>query len=65
VKENGKHLVPINNQVQESQTSSEKDNDRFLNESVLQSENHTPHEEENQSIQSPPVLSSQISIPLD
>merc|ERR1712008_637292 len=66
VKEKGKHVVPTNNQVQEPQTfSDEKDNDRSLKESVLQSENHTAHEEENQSIQYPPVLTSQISIPLD
>ena len=56
--ENGKNLVPTNNQVQESQTSS-------VNESVLKSENHTALEEENQNIQSPPPLFSQISIPLD
>ena len=53
VKENGKHLILTDNKVQESQTSS-------VNESDLQ----TAQEEENQSIQSPPVLSSQISIPL-
>jgi len=58
VKENVKHLVPTNNQEQKSQTSS-------VNESVLKSENHTALEEENQNIQSPPPLCSQISIPLD
>ena len=58
VKENGKHLVPTNNQVQESQTSS-------VNESVLKYENLTALEEENQNIPSPPPLFSQISIPLD
>ena len=58
VNENGKHLVPTNNQEQKSQTSS-------VNESVLKSENHTALEEENQNIQSPPPLFSQISIPLD
>ena len=58
VKENDKHLVPTNNQVQEPQTSS-------VNESVHKSENNTAQEEENQNIQSPPVFSSQISIPLD
>ena len=42
----------------------EKDNERSLQESVLQSEDHTAHEEI-RSIKSPPVLSSQISIPLD
>ena len=42
----------------------EKDNDRPSKESVLQYENHTA-QEKNQSDQSPPVLSSQISIPLD
>ena len=34
-------------------------------EPVPQSENDTAQEEENQSVQFPPVLSSQISIPLD
>ena len=56
--ENGKNLVPTNNQVQESQTSS-------VNESVLKYENQTALEEENQNIPSPPPLFSLISIPLD
>ena len=49
----------------ESPSAVEKDNDKSLKEPVHQSGTQIAQVEENQKIQSPPVLISQISIPLD
>ena len=52
-------------EINETPSAVEKDNDKPLKESVLQSGSQIAQVEENQKIQSPPVLISQISIPLD
>ena len=63
--EDGEEESPNEKDIKEIPSVVEKDHDRPLKESDLQSENQTAQEEKNQSIQSPPVLSSQMSIPLD
>ena len=56
-----KNLLKIN----ETPSAVEKDNNKSLKKPVLQSGTQIAQVEENQSIQSPPLLISQISMPLD
>ena len=52
-------------EINETPSAVEKDNEMSLKKPVLSSGSEIAQVEENQSIPSPPVLISQISIPLD